>query len=261
MESVESRIPTPFIWRRVHSLLGFWLVLYLFEHLLVNSQAALWIGDDGHTFVRLVNFIKSFPYLHAIELLLLGVPIVVHGVWGIQRLRTSKGNSRSSDGSKPSLPYGRNRAYSWQRITSWILLLGICAHVVQMRFIENPQEIEGRYLLTIRADEHLAPLAERLGVTVNPKGDREAVISAPTPGAAILLMIRDTFKNPLMVALYTIFVLAAAFHSFNGVWTFMITWGMILSYPSQKAMARVNAIGIFLLAFWGLFAIWGSYFS
>ncbi len=46
-----------FIGRRVHSLMGLWLVVFLTEHLIVNSQAALWIGDDGHGFVLLVNFL------------------------------------------------------------------------------------------------------------------------------------------------------------------------------------------------------------
>jgi succinate dehydrogenase / fumarate reductase cytochrome b subunit len=87
----------------------------------------------------------------------------------------------------------------------------------------------------------------------------EVVAVSPSPGVAMLLSVRNTFKSPLMMILYTIFVLAAAFHACNGFWTFLITWGIILSYRSQKTMIPISIIGIFLLSFLGLAAIWGSY--
>lgn len=37
-------LPSAFIWRRAHSLTGLWLVLFLIEHLLTNSQAALFLA-------------------------------------------------------------------------------------------------------------------------------------------------------------------------------------------------------------------------
>ena len=95
MESTRQ-LPKAFIWRRLHSLTGLWLVIFLIEHLLTNSQAALWIGDDGSGFVRGVNLIKSLPYLRAIEIFLLGMPIVLHLIWGIIYLRTGDANSFSS---------------------------------------------------------------------------------------------------------------------------------------------------------------------
>src|ERR1700722_19847692 len=105
MESVSTpKISSAFIWRRVHSLMGFWLVMYLILHLLTNSQAALWIGDDGHGFVRMVNALESLPYLHAIELIFIGIPLAIHLVWGVHRALTAKPNSGT-------LKYSRNRAY------------------------------------------------------------------------------------------------------------------------------------------------------
>ena len=77
----------------------------------------------------------------------------------------------------------------------------------------------------------------------------------------MLLMVRDTFKSPLMACLYTIFVLAAAFHALNGVWTALITWGAILSYRSQVALRPLIWIGMALLVFLGMAAIWGSYWT
>ena len=256
-----------FIWRRIHSLMGLWLIIYLFEHLIVNSQAALWIGDDGHGFVRMVNSLESLPYLQVVEVLLIGVPLAIHGVWGVFRIFTAKINSDPSDGSVPALGrYGRNRAYTWQRLTSWILLIGIVAHVVQMRFVQQPQkrEVDGaeKWVTQVSYDSGLETLTPRLGVQMlAEKGSypEQVLVAAPSMGTAILLMVRDSFKNPWVSVLYSIFVLAAAFHAFNGFWTALITWGAILSYRSQKAMIPVSIIGIGLLSFLGLASIWGSY--
>jgi succinate dehydrogenase / fumarate reductase cytochrome b subunit len=319
-----SAVSSAFLWRRIHSLMGFWLVIYLVEHLIVNSQAALWIGDDGHAFVRLVNSLESLPFLQVIEVALIGIPLALHAGWGIKRALSAKMNAGSSDGGSPSLKYERNRAYSWQRISSWILLFGILFHVIEMRFLDYPKKVvkenQEQYLVAIDFDEGLYSLSSRLkavlyspqqisemmhqmekesSLPLEKKSFSEAVQSTeylpakeseveqlqraaqekkwieqlasfhlegnqvvavcPKPGTAMLLSVRDTFKSPLMAVLYTLFVLAAAFHACNGFWTFLITWGWILSMRSQKAMIPMSLLGMLFLSFLGLAAIWGSY--
>ena len=96
-------IPRAYIWRRVHSLFGLWLAIFLLEHLLTNSQAALFFGDSGHGFIYFVNILKNLPYLPVIEVTLLGIPILMHGIWGVKYILQGKANSFKSDGSKPSL--------------------------------------------------------------------------------------------------------------------------------------------------------------
>lgn len=260
MQMKSTAVSREFVWRRVHSLMGLWLVVYLFEHLLVNSQAALWLGEE-HIFVRMVNSLESLPFLHAIEIIFIGVPLLVHGGWGIKRVVQAKMNAGRSSGASPSLPYGRNRAFTWQRLTSWILLFGILGHVVQMRFVQMPKEVvvgnETQYVVKLRADRQLEALASRLSVTLKTEGE-QVIASASSPGKAILLMVRETFKNPWMCGLYTVFVFAAAFHAFNGVWTSLITWGVLLSYRSQKRFVPLCLAGAVLLLFFGLAAIWGG---
>jgi succinate dehydrogenase / fumarate reductase cytochrome b subunit len=238
--------------------MGLWLIIYLIEHLIVNSQATLWIGEDGIGFIRLVNLLESLPYLQVIETVFIAIPLALHGYWGVKRIFTAKSNSGKSDGSAPSLPYGRSRAFRWQRLTSWILLIGIIGHVIQMRFLDYPKKVEGRYVVQVQQDEGLSSLAERIGVTLTPKGAK-VIASSSSPGKAMLLNVRETFKSPLMAVLYSIFVLAAAFHAFNGFWTSLITWGALLSYRSQRAILPICWMGVALLAFLGLAAIWGSY--
>ncbi|MDE3055985.1 MAG: succinate dehydrogenase [Verrucomicrobiota bacterium] len=299
-----------FFWRRIHSFTGFWLFLYLILHLVTNSQAGLWIGDDGEGFVRMVNKLESLPYLQLIEIFLIGVPILIHGAWGISRALQARENHRSTDGTTPSLPFERNRAFAWQRLTSWILLIGIVGHVVQMRFLDAPKRIsvgtKESDFVKVSFDPGLLTLADRLGVTLfTPqeivriegmvRGKLEAVSSSPTeldplmqqeiseltawvttltsfslknneliavsdtPGTGYLLMLRNIFKDPVMAAFYTLFLLAAAFHAGNGLWTFLITWGVLLSFRSQKRMLLLSAASMLLLSLLGLAAIWCSY--
>jgi len=322
----SQSIPRAFIWRRLHSLMGLWLVLFLFEHLLTNSQAALLLGDNARGFVHFVNALHNLPYLQAIEIFLLGVPIAIHAVLGIKYLFTAKFNSHRTNGASPDMhQYGRNRAYTWQRITSWILLVGIILHVAKFRFIEYPDSINmgdrQSYFVTVSVDKGLYTVASRLGVdlygpeqikeqkediesrhaeqtlvdvaqTLQAKreydiqqqmiltsaqayeqkrawlkvlerqrvSDTEVVAVSSNFGTATLLSVRDTFKSPIYVGLYTIFVLAACFHAFNGFWTFLITWGVVLRASSQQGALKLAWGLMALIAFFGLAAIWGTYF-
>lgn len=258
-----SVLPSTFVWRRLHSLTGLLLVLFLFFHLLTNSQAALPVGDAGLGYIKAVNSIRELPYLYAIEILLLAIPFAIHIVWGIQYLRTGVYNSIPTDGTTPSLPeYSRNHAYTWQRITSWILLVLITFHVIQMRFLEAPvlqQGSEPIYMVQLQDDSGLNSFAAHMEVTLQRQKEGKIIAYAKSFGAAELLMVRETFKDPGMVLLYTVLVLSACFHAFNGLWTFLITWGVTISPASQRRMKMV-ALGLMaLVAFMGLAAVWGTY--
>ncbi len=333
MTAISTAIPRAFIWRRLHSLAGLWFVLFLIEHLLTNSQAALWIGDNGKGFVNTVTAIHNLPYLEVIELSLLGVPILLHLVLGIKYLLTSKPNSGKSDGSKPYIPLPRNKAYTWQRITSWFLLFCLAWHVTKFRFIDYPEKIPiGKntyYAVELSLDDGLYTVADRLDVMLydraalsREKGTwsqnakpaqvqaaekmrKEEVDSFTGPeaqeynsqkanlfiaaqtyqekaaytaaldkihlssghvlalakdfGTASVLTVRNTFKNPIYVGFYTLFVLAACFHACNGFWTFLLTWGWILKMSAQRAWTTVAAVMMIALIFLGLAAVWGTY--
>jgi succinate dehydrogenase / fumarate reductase cytochrome b subunit len=133
-----------------------------------------------------------------------------------------------------------------------------------MRFIQMPETVrteEGvRHVAYVTYDPGLMSLSERIHVQLERVSATEVKAVAKTPGKAMLLMVRDTFKSPLMCSLYTVFVLAACFHAFNGLWTVMITWGFMLSIRSQRAILPLCWFGVGLFSFLGLAAIWGSYF-
>lgn len=273
------KVPKAFIWRRLHSLMGLWFVLFLIEHLLTNSQAALWLGDNGKGFVNMVNALHNLPYLQVIEIVLLGVPILLHIVLGVKYLFTSKSNISRGDGSKPYLPLRRNYAYSLQRVTSWILLVGIILHVYKFRVLEYPESVHTGtgtvYLVKVSDDAGLSSVADRLHVSLFGKdspqdswvparekeklGPQEVIAATPDFGTATLLTVRDTFKHPLYIGLYTIFVLAACFHACNGFWTFLISWGWVLKMAAQRAWVSVSIVLMLIMLFLGLAAIWGTY--
>jgi len=170
MTTFSQSLPAAFIWRRLHSLTGLWLVLFLLEHLFTNSQAALLWGTQEKGFIRLVNALHNLPYLEVIEMTLLGVPILLHLIWGIQYLLTCRFNVLRSDGTTPSLQYGRNHAYTWQRITSWILLIGLVGHIIKFRFLEYPLSLDlqkkTEFFVRISQDPSLELLSRKLGVTL-----------------------------------------------------------------------------------------------
>lgn len=332
----DNGIPMPFIWRRLHSLMGIFLVLFLFVHLLTNSQAALWIGDDGKGFIQEVNLIHSLPYLKVIEIFFLAVPFAIHMLWGVHYLFTAKHNVLPTDGSAPALgKYKRNQAYSWMRFTSWLLLIGVIAHVVHMRFIEYPWSAEKGsqhyYMNVVSMDKGLYTLSERVGAELydqqriqeavqalqpnstswqeaeasdhrmssaglslldgpeptaydsaeanrlsgaqkleqqrdfvealqkKPIDKTEVVIVAKDFGTVSLFIVRDSFKSPLMVALYSLFVLAASFHAFNGLWTALISWGVTLTPRSQNLARLATTAVMIFVAFLGLVASIGTY--
>ncbi|MCH9614631.1 MAG: Succinate dehydrogenase cytochrome b558 subunit [Chlamydiia bacterium] len=254
-----------YVWRRIHSLLGLWLVLFLLEHLFSNSQAALLPEGNWSHFVRAVNFLHNLPYLHVIEVVLLGVPILFHMGLGFKYLLRSKANSHLTDGSKPSMARNpRNHAYTWQRITSWVLVVGIILHVGYMRFLHYPEKVvkdnKEVYLVDVKQTAGLPQLAKRLGINLY-EDDGEVIAECPQFGIGTLLVVRDTFHSIFKSILYTIFVLAACFHAFNGLWTFMISWGVVLGIRSQKTAVNVCVAIMVLLAFLGLAAIWGTHWS
>jgi len=329
MNEKAATIPREFVWRRLHSLFGLWLVVFLIEHLLTNSQAALLIGENGEGFIRAVNFLKNLPYLPVIEILLLGVPILLHALWGIRILLTSRMNSFPGRENLPVLKnYPRNHAYSWQRMTSWVLLVGIIAHIGFMRFYMYPTVVDqgqqSDYFVRITMDPGLYTVADRLGVKLYDqkeidtlKHDIESrslkmegvvedaervqegadsdysqstdhllsryqswenqkaflkglekrslspgqvIAESPDFGTATLLIVRDSFKSVFIAVLYTIFVLSAVFHGFNGLWTFMITWGIVLKMRSQSRAVNCCTGIMLIVGFLGLASIWGTYF-
>jgi succinate dehydrogenase / fumarate reductase, cytochrome b subunit len=108
----------PLLWGRLGSLvsvlpLGVWTVNHLFDNLSAFYGAQAW--------ERSVTEHQS-PFVHALTLLIVLGPLLLHTVWGLQRLRSARPNN---------LRYGNygNLKYALQRISAVGVLAFIGAHL------------------------------------------------------------------------------------------------------------------------------------
>ncbi|WOV83142.1 succinate dehydrogenase cytochrome b558 subunit [Sporosarcina jeotgali] len=68
-------------------------------------------------------------------------------------------------------------------------------------------------------------------------------------------MMADIFSNPFMIVFYALGILAATFHLANGVWSFLVTWGLAQSPRSQKIVTWVTLIIFVVLSVIGMRAL------
>jgi succinate dehydrogenase / fumarate reductase cytochrome b subunit len=116
---METNRDFGFFNRRLHSLLGIMPVgLFLLEHFFTNSFA--WHGAAAYN--EKIEFFQSLPYLLAIEIAFIFLPLLFHGIYGLYIVWTGKQNVLSYG-------YARNWMYFIQRVTGVILILFIGWHL------------------------------------------------------------------------------------------------------------------------------------
>lgn len=59
-------------------------------------------------------------------------------------------------------------------------------------------------------------------------------------------MMADIVANPWMLAFYIVGILSATFHLSNGLWSFLVSWGITQSPKSQKIVTYIT-IGFFII--------------
>lgn len=112
-----------FVNRRLHSLLGVIPVgAFLIVHLLTNYYSTR--GPEA--FNERVMFLEDLPFLLALEFVLIYIPILYHGIYGVYIAFQAKNNVRQ---------YGtlRNFLFMLQRVTGLITFAFIAWHVWQTR--------------------------------------------------------------------------------------------------------------------------------
>lgn len=68
-------------------------------------------------------------------------------------------------------------------------------------------------------------------------------------------MIEEIVSNPFMLGFYIVGILSATFHLANGIWSFLVSWGITQSPSSQKVATYVTMIFFVLLSIVGVAAI------
>lgn len=134
----------PYFWRKLHSLSGIIPIgIFLCEHLFINSLAL-----KGETaFNQGVSFLHRIPYLWALELVIIFVPLLFHALYGIRLVYLTKNNALTYS-------YFRNWLFYLQRITALITLAFVVWHVIVLRFANGILDNEINYTLVIQALSH-----------------------------------------------------------------------------------------------------------
>ncbi|SDW68686.1 succinate dehydrogenase subunit C [Marinococcus luteus] len=190
--------------RRLHSLLGIIPIgLFLMQHFVINHFAT----RSAEAFNGAAHFMENLPFRIFLEMFLIYIPILFHGIYGLFIVFQGKANAKR-------FGYFRNWMYIFQRITGVFLLVFITWHVwdtwVQAQFF---------------------------GADVNYQ------------------MMADIVANPWMLAFYIVGILAATFHFSNGLWSFLVTWGITVTPKAQLAATYFTLVVFVAMSVIGLRAI------
>jgi len=187
-----------YYYRKLHSLLGIVPVgFFLIEHLITNYSAF----QEGHEgFVESVLWLQKLPLVLFLEIFLIWIPLLYHGVYGLYVAYTSRNNvSRYG--------YFRNVMFMLQRVTGVITFVFVIWHFWQTRF-----------QVALGNVQH-----EELGTTMH-----------------------QIATNPVYFVLYCIGIVAAVFHFSNGIWSFLVSWGITIGPRAQRVSTYV-CMGIFVI--------------
>ncbi len=117
---VENR---EYFYRRLHSLLGVVPIsIFVVQHLIVNH----FIVYGEESFNKAASFMGNLPFVLALEIFVIYLPLIFHAVLGVYIVFTAKNNVKSYN-------YGRNWLFFLQRVTGIITLIFVVWHVWQTR--------------------------------------------------------------------------------------------------------------------------------
>lgn len=180
-----EKLPSHFIKRRIHSLLGIIPIgFFLLFHLYTYSKS---LGPNGvKAYNEAILASRHIPFLVVLEVVFIYLPILLHAVYGFVILYQGRSNV-------VRYPYEANVRYVFQRLTGVIALFFIGYHVYATRLSSYFSSTPMEYLWMVQMFEH-------------------------------------SWK----VWFYLIGTTAISFHFANGVWTFLIVWGVTISKYVQR---------------------------
>ena len=160
-------------------------------------------------FNNAVRDLQSIPYILFVEIGGIFLPLMYHAIYGMFMLKEMRANNLS-------YPYPRNWFYTIQRITGVILFFFILFHVLNFRFGLIP-------------------------------GLNEKSV-AHFPNQAFDIVSNEFALWPILLV-YTIGITATVWHLANGIWLFMVDWGIIIGERAQRLLGYACiGFGVFLLA-------------
>ena len=150
--------------------------------------------DGAAHFNEAVQGLQSIPYILFIEVGGIFIPLIYHAVYGIVITMEARPNNLN-------YPYARNWFYLIQRITGIILFFFITFHVLNFRF-------------------GMVPGLNTISV-------------AHRPDMAFDIVSRE-FRMVHIFIIYLIGITATVWHFANGIWLFIVDWGIAIGERAQR---------------------------
>jgi len=155
-----------------------------------------------------VKDLQSIPYILFVEIIGIFIPLIYHAVYGLVITVEARPNNLA-------YPYPRNWFYLVQRITGVILFIFITFHVLNFRFGLVPG------LNTVSVAHH--------------------------PEQAFEIVARE-FRMTSIFIVYIIGITATVWHLANGIWLFLVDWGITIGERAQRLTGYACiAFGVLLL--------------
>lgn len=205
-----------FLLRRLHSLTGIVPVGGFLLFHLYENYKAT-MGPEAYN--ETIRAINSLPFVFVLEVFGIFLPLYFHSIYGIYIAADSRHNVSNYG-------YGRNWAFLLQRITGIITLFFVTYHIWHFRF----QKALGAY---------------------GPYQGGESMSGLPS-----FDIVAEAFANPAVMAIYAIGVVASVYHLCNGVYTFLITWGITVGPKSQRVSSLITNAAFVLVSALGLAGLW-----
>jgi succinate dehydrogenase / fumarate reductase cytochrome b subunit len=159
-------------------------------------------------FNNAVKDLQSIPYILFVEIGGIFIPLIYHAVYGLVITMEARPNNLN-------YPYPRNWFYLIQRITGIILFFFITFHVLNFRF-------------------GLIPGLNTVSVAHHP--ERAFVI------------VSHEFHMVSIFLVYLVGITATVWHLANGIWLFMVDWGITIGERAQRLTGYACiGFGVFLL--------------
>jgi len=145
-------------------------------------------------FNNAVKDLQSIPYILFVEICGIFIPLIYHAVYGLVITAEARPNNLA-------YPYPRNWFYLIQRITGVILFLFITFHVLNFRFGMIP--------------------------------GLNSTSVATHPNEAFDIVAREFRMVPIFI-IYVIGIAATVWHLANGIWLFLVDWGITIGERAQR---------------------------
>jgi succinate dehydrogenase / fumarate reductase cytochrome b subunit len=156
-----------------------------------------------------VKDLQSIPYILLVEIGGIFIPLIYHAVYGLVITVEARPNNLH-------YPYARNWFYTIQRVTGIILFFFILFHVLNFRF------------------------------GMIPGLNTESVAHFPEKSFAI---VAREFRIVPIFIIYIIGITATVWHFANGIWLFLVDWGITIGERAQRLTGYACiAFGAVLLA-------------